>query len=138
MRCGGRDPHAYCGVALIEDWVFEDNVVRFLEHVSSYIGYAYDVLDETALTGALEDTDDESKDRWFSYPWPERRRSWYISPRPLVEAWSAFAWRATSTRSWRPGSRRSSTCSSNTGNARRVQGAPGLRRRGFMTAFPDA
>jgi hypothetical protein len=53
---------------LIEGWVFEDNVVRFLEHVSSYIGYAYDDLDEAALTGALEDTDDESKDRWFSYP----------------------------------------------------------------------
>jgi hypothetical protein len=55
-------------VALIEDWVFEDNVVRFLEQVSSYIGYGYDDLDEAALTGALDDTDDETTDRWFSYP----------------------------------------------------------------------
>jgi hypothetical protein len=55
-------------VALIEDWLFEANLVRFLEHLSRYIGYAYDHLDEAALTGALEDTDDESTDRWFSYP----------------------------------------------------------------------
>lgn len=45
-----------------------DNVVRFLEHVSGYIGYRYDDLDEAALTGALELTDDESTDAWFGYP----------------------------------------------------------------------
>ena len=33
-----------------------------------YIGYAYDDLDEAALTGALEGTDDEAADGWFDYP----------------------------------------------------------------------
>jgi hypothetical protein len=55
-------------VTLIAGWVFEDNVVRFLEHVSRYVGYAYDDHDEAALIGALEDTDDESTEHWFSYP----------------------------------------------------------------------
>jgi hypothetical protein len=55
-------------VPLVEGWVFEDNVVQFLEHVSRYIGYRYDDLDEAALIGALERTDDESIDGWFSYP----------------------------------------------------------------------
>nr|BFE56416.1 hypothetical protein GCM10020063_009420 [Dactylosporangium thailandense] len=48
--------------------MFEGNVVRFLELVSAYIGYSYDDLDEVALTGALERTDDESVESWFSYP----------------------------------------------------------------------
>jgi hypothetical protein len=57
-------------VSLIEGWVFEDDARQFLEHVSRYIGYRYDDLDEAALTGALERTDDESTDGWFSYPLP--------------------------------------------------------------------
>ncbi|MER7279314.1 hypothetical protein ABT369_33230 [Dactylosporangium sp. NPDC000244] len=52
----------------VAGWVFEDNVVRFLELVSRYIGYEYDHLDEAALTGAIERTDDESAEGWFSYP----------------------------------------------------------------------
>jgi hypothetical protein len=48
--------------------VSEDNVVRLMEQISTYIGYPYDDLDETALTGALDETDDESADRWFEYP----------------------------------------------------------------------
>ncbi|MET7400147.1 hypothetical protein ABZS66_42345 [Dactylosporangium sp. NPDC005572] len=56
-------------MSTIDGWVFEDNLVPFLEHVSRYIGYAYDHLDEAALTGALDDTDDDDDpDRWFSYP----------------------------------------------------------------------
>jgi hypothetical protein len=54
----------------VQGWVFEDNVVQFLQLVSHYIGYPYDDLDEAALTGALERTDDESVDGWFSYPLP--------------------------------------------------------------------
>ena len=55
-------------MVVIAGWVFEDNIVPFLEHVSTYIGYKYDDLDEVALTGALEGTDDESVDSWYSYP----------------------------------------------------------------------
>lgn len=60
-------PHT-APVQSIDGWVFEDNVVRFLEHVSRYVGYDYGELDEVALTGALDPTDDESADGWFSYP----------------------------------------------------------------------
>jgi hypothetical protein len=55
-------------VVVVAGWVFEGNVVQFLERVSRYIGYGYDDLDEAALTGALHRTDDESPDGWFSYP----------------------------------------------------------------------
>jgi hypothetical protein len=55
-------------VPSIEGWVSQENVVPFLEHVSRYIGYRYDDLDEVALTGALEPTDDDSADAWFVYP----------------------------------------------------------------------
>ncbi|MEV4510868.1 hypothetical protein AB0K00_18080 [Dactylosporangium sp. NPDC049525] len=48
--------------------VLEGNVVRFLELVSTYIGYRYDDLDEVAVTGAIECTDNESTESWFSYP----------------------------------------------------------------------
>ncbi|WP_327001116.1 hypothetical protein OHA72_39135 [Dactylosporangium sp. NBC_01737] len=53
---------------MMQDWVFEENVVQFLQHLSRYIGYRYDHLDEDALTGALEQTDDETPDAWFTYP----------------------------------------------------------------------
>ncbi|GIE77915.1 hypothetical protein Aph02nite_38650 [Actinoplanes philippinensis] len=55
-------------VRSIEGWVSEDNVARFLANVSRYIGYDYGELDEIALVGALEPTDDESPDGWFDYP----------------------------------------------------------------------
>jgi hypothetical protein len=66
--CGRRPVPHNPAVRSIEGWVFEDNVVRFLEHVSRYIGYDYGELDEVALIGALEPTDDESPDGWFDYP----------------------------------------------------------------------
>ncbi len=56
------------GVASVQGWVNEDNVVRLLEQVSGHIGYSYDDLDEAALTGALDGTNDESADGWFQYP----------------------------------------------------------------------
>ncbi|MFF5229470.1 hypothetical protein [Dactylosporangium sp. NPDC000521] len=104
--------------------MFEDYVVQFLQLVSHCIGYKYDDLDEAALTRALEDTDDESTDRWFSYPWPACRRSWFISPRPPAEVRSAFAWKATSTPFWRPVSKFCSTCCSNTGAESLDAGCP--------------
>ena len=55
-------------VRSIDGWISEDNVVRFLEYASRYIGYDYGEPDEVALTGALDPTDDESADGWFSYP----------------------------------------------------------------------
>ncbi|MCZ7423612.1 hypothetical protein O7605_29310 [Verrucosispora sp. WMMA2121] len=55
-------------VAQVEGWVTEEHVVRLLRQISSYVGYAYDDLDEAALTGALDDTNDEAADGWFEYP----------------------------------------------------------------------
>lgn len=52
----------------VEGWVAEEHVVRLLQQISAYIGYAYDELDEVALTGALDDTNDERSDGWFEYP----------------------------------------------------------------------
>ncbi|MFI7070824.1 hypothetical protein [Micromonospora sediminicola] len=59
----GRDD-----VALVEGWVAEEHVVRLLRQLSAYIGYLCDDLDEAALVGALDDTDDEAADGWFEYP----------------------------------------------------------------------
>jgi hypothetical protein len=55
-------------VVSVTGWVFEGNLVRFLELVSGYTGYEYDDLDEIALLGAVERTDDELVESWFSYP----------------------------------------------------------------------
>jgi hypothetical protein len=52
----------------VQGWVDEGNVVRLMQQISTYIGYSYDDLDEAALTGALDETDDESPDGWFAYP----------------------------------------------------------------------
>ncbi|MET0491753.1 MAG: hypothetical protein ABW000_01350 [Actinoplanes sp.] len=52
----------------VAGWIYEDNVVRFLHHLSAYIGYRYDAADEDALVGALDDTDDESLTGWYQYP----------------------------------------------------------------------
>lgn len=55
-------------MAQVEGWVTEEHVVQLLRHISAYIGYRYDDLDEAALTGALDDTNDEAVDGWFEYP----------------------------------------------------------------------
>ncbi|MFI7493008.1 hypothetical protein ACIBXA_32020 [Micromonospora echinaurantiaca] len=55
-------------VAWVDGWVTEEHVVQLLQRISAYIGYAYDDLDEAALTGALDDTNDEAVDGWFEYP----------------------------------------------------------------------
>ncbi|MFC6018144.1 DUF4304 domain-containing protein [Plantactinospora solaniradicis] len=52
----------------VQGRVAEDNIVQLLRRISGYVGYAYDDLDEAALTGALDDTSDESADAWFRYP----------------------------------------------------------------------
>lgn len=53
---------------VVQGRVTNDNVVQLLKRISGYICYAYDDLDEVALTGALDDTNNESADAWFRYP----------------------------------------------------------------------
>ena len=55
-------------MASINDWIYENNLVKFMAQLSHYIGYRYDDHDEAALIGALEQTDHESTTAWFSYP----------------------------------------------------------------------
>jgi hypothetical protein len=55
-------------VAQVDGWIGEDHVVQLLRQMSAYVGYAYDDLDEAALTGALDGTNDEAVDGWFEYP----------------------------------------------------------------------
>ncbi|MEV7230579.1 hypothetical protein AB0M79_26685 [Polymorphospora sp. NPDC051019] len=52
----------------VDGWMWEGNTVRFLRHLSAYVGYRYDDADEDALTGALDVTDDETADAWFEHP----------------------------------------------------------------------
>ncbi|WP_091659422.1 hypothetical protein [Micromonospora auratinigra] len=56
------------GTAEVAGWVIEDHIARLLRQISVYIGYPYDDLDEAALTGVLDDTNDETPDGWFEYP----------------------------------------------------------------------
>ncbi|GAA3924899.1 hypothetical protein [Actinoplanes auranticolor] len=63
-----QDRRVLDGLAQVGGWVGEEHLVRLLRQISTYIGYAYDDLDEAALTGALEGTNDEAADGWFDYP----------------------------------------------------------------------
>lgn len=55
-------------MAEVSGWISEDNLVRFLTYLSSYIGYRYDWHDEQALVGALDGTSDLQPQTWFDYP----------------------------------------------------------------------
>jgi len=66
-RARGLSPHND-RVTTVAGWIFEENVVRLLEHLSRHVGYPYDAADADALVGALDDTDDESATAWFRYP----------------------------------------------------------------------
>jgi hypothetical protein len=63
---GTGDRHGI--VPSVHGRVNEDDLVELFEHISRQIGYAYDDLDEAALNGALDQTNDESADGWFLYP----------------------------------------------------------------------
>jgi hypothetical protein len=55
-------------VASVRGRLDEEDLVELFKHISRHIGYGYDDLDEAALTGALDQTTDESADGWFWYP----------------------------------------------------------------------
>ncbi|MER7009562.1 hypothetical protein ABT297_41850 [Dactylosporangium sp. NPDC000555] len=55
-------------VAQVGGWVTDEHLVQLLRQISTYIGYAYDDLDEAALIGALDGTNDEAAGSWFEYP----------------------------------------------------------------------
>ncbi|MEV0131011.1 hypothetical protein AB0H83_21430 [Dactylosporangium sp. NPDC050688] len=67
-RPGAPDAGVPERITRVAGWVVEDHVVQALRQISAYIDYRYDELDEAALTGALEGTNDETADGWFEYP----------------------------------------------------------------------
>ncbi|MFD5445727.1 hypothetical protein [Streptomyces tendae] len=52
----------------LEGWVWNESVLPFLALLASYAGYDFDGTDWQAVEFALEATDDEHPDRWYSYP----------------------------------------------------------------------
>lgn len=52
----------------VSGWIYEDAVVSLLRNVAAYIDYGYDWLDEQALVGALDTTNDADDNAWFDYP----------------------------------------------------------------------
>ncbi|MGW6014300.1 hypothetical protein [Streptomyces sp. NPDC055210] len=52
----------------IAGWIWGRNLRAFLELLSSYAGYAFDEADWETIDAAVQDTDDEAPDSWYSYP----------------------------------------------------------------------
>jgi hypothetical protein len=67
-RRASATPGSAAGATLVTGWIHEDDTTQLMRFLAAYIGYAYDALDEQALVGALDDTDDASGDGWFEYP----------------------------------------------------------------------
>jgi hypothetical protein len=61
-------PGSVAGATRVTGWIHEDETTQLMQFLAVYIGYAYDALDEQALVGALDDTNDESDDGWFEFP----------------------------------------------------------------------
>ncbi|MCO8273114.1 hypothetical protein M1L60_21195 [Actinoplanes sp. TRM 88003] len=76
-------------LVVVAGWIHEENVVRFFEHLSGYIGYQYDAADEDALVGALDETDDDSDTAWFRYPLEGTPPVMVSMARAVGEGWSA-------------------------------------------------
>ncbi|MFF4429535.1 hypothetical protein ACFYZ4_10215 [Streptomyces sp. NPDC001513] len=49
-------------------WIWERNLRSFLELLSHYVGYGFDATDWETVALAVEATDDEQTDGWYSYP----------------------------------------------------------------------
>ncbi|WP_204014962.1 hypothetical protein [Virgisporangium aurantiacum] len=68
LRLQASDSGGPADITEIEGQVADNHVVRLCQQVSAFINYRYDELDEVALVGALDDTDDQASDAWFEYP----------------------------------------------------------------------
>ena len=68
LRLQASDGGGPADITEIEGQVAGEHAVRLCQQVSACINDRYDELDEVALVGALEDTDDRTPDAWFEYP----------------------------------------------------------------------
>ncbi|MGW7031459.1 hypothetical protein ACWGFX_30405 [Streptomyces xanthophaeus] len=55
-------------MAEVGGWIWGRNLRSFLELLSHYLGYRFDATDWETVALALEATDDERTDGWYSYP----------------------------------------------------------------------
>ncbi|MFD7916837.1 hypothetical protein ACFV30_40145 [Streptomyces sp. NPDC059752] len=55
-------------MAEVGGWIWERNLRSFLELLAHYAGYGFDATDWETVALALEATDDERTDGWYSYP----------------------------------------------------------------------
>ncbi|GEB57198.1 hypothetical protein [Streptomyces gardneri] len=55
-------------MAEVGGWIWERNLRSFLELLSFYVGYGFDATDWETVALAVEATDDERPDGWYSYP----------------------------------------------------------------------
>ncbi|MEU6212796.1 hypothetical protein ABZ891_23215 [Streptomyces sp. NPDC047023] len=54
-------------MAEVDGWIWEHNLRSFLELLSHYVGYGFDATDWETVALAVEATDDERTDGWYSY-----------------------------------------------------------------------
>lgn len=55
-------------MAGVGGWIWERNLRSFLELLSHYVGYGFDATDWETVALAIETTDDEQANGWYSYP----------------------------------------------------------------------
>ncbi|MFF3453722.1 hypothetical protein ACFYXH_05210 [Streptomyces sp. NPDC002730] len=55
-------------MAEVGGWIWGRNLRSFLELLSHYVGYHFDATDWDTVALAMEETNDEQADRWYSYP----------------------------------------------------------------------
>ncbi|MFB7032815.1 MULTISPECIES: hypothetical protein [unclassified Streptomyces] len=55
-------------MAEVGGWIRERNLRSFLELLSHYAGYGFDATDWETVALAVEATDDERTDGWYSHP----------------------------------------------------------------------
>ncbi|MFI9255197.1 hypothetical protein [Streptomyces sp. NPDC053069] len=54
-------------MAEVGGWIWERNLRSFLELLSRYVGYGFDATDWETVALAVEATDDDQADGWYSY-----------------------------------------------------------------------
>jgi hypothetical protein len=70
-------------MAEVGGWIWGRNLRSSLELLSHYVGYGFDATDWETVALAIEATNDERPDGWYSYPLVGKHRQ--------VEIWLARA-----------------------------------------------
>ncbi|MCX5174734.1 hypothetical protein [Streptomyces virginiae] len=55
-------------MAEVAGWIWQHNLRSLLELLSHYVGYDFDGTDWDTVAPAMEETDDERADGWYSCP----------------------------------------------------------------------